>query len=101
MAAPVRTCVGCRQRADAADLLRLVIEDGALVPDAGRKLPGRGAHLHRDLACLELADRRRAFPRALRVPGPLELTAVRDALGGLQDTSGPPAAQDPAGPPTR
>jgi uncharacterized protein len=44
-------------------------------------LPGRGAHLHRDLACLELAERRRAFPRALRVPGPVDATAVRAALG--------------------
>jgi predicted RNA-binding protein YlxR (DUF448 family) len=29
--------------------------------------PGRGAHLHPDLDCLDLALRRRAFPRALRV----------------------------------
>jgi len=51
-----------------------------LVVDERRVLPGRGAHLHRDLACLELAERRRAFPRALRVPGPLDATAVRAAL---------------------
>jgi predicted RNA-binding protein YlxR (DUF448 family) len=44
-------------------------------------LPGRGAHLHRDPACLELAERRRAFPRALRVTGPLDPDAVRAALG--------------------
>jgi predicted RNA-binding protein YlxR (DUF448 family) len=43
-------------------------------------MPGRGAHLHRDLGCLELAARRRAFPRALRVPGPLDDTAIREAL---------------------
>jgi len=81
VADPVRTCVGCRTRARAADLLRVVARDGALVPDPLRRLPGRGAHLHRDPACLELAERRRAFPRALRVPGPLDATAVRDAVG--------------------
>jgi hypothetical protein len=33
--------------------------------------------LHPDPACLDLAERRRAFPRALRVTGTLDLTAVR------------------------
>ncbi|HEX7188890.1 MAG TPA: YlxR family protein [Actinomycetes bacterium] len=81
MSAPVRTCVGCRERADASELLRVVARSGALVPDVGRRMPGRGAHLHRDRGCLELATRRRAFPRALRVPGPLDDTAIREALG--------------------
>ena len=78
---PVRTCVGCRGRAPAADLIRVVARSGALVVDERRVLPGRGAHLHRDPACLALAERRRAFPRALRVAGPLDVSAVREALG--------------------
>lgn len=82
VATPVRTCVGCRERAPAADLLRVVAVEGAALPDVRRVLPGRGAHLHRDLGCLDLAERRRAFPRALRVPGPLDAAAVRDALTG-------------------
>ena len=82
MAPTVRTCVGCRQRAEASELLRVVLSDGVLVPDPSRLLPGRGAHLHRDPACLELAERRRAFPRALRVPGPLDPALVRAALTG-------------------
>jgi predicted RNA-binding protein YlxR (DUF448 family) len=85
VADPVRTCVGCRTRAPAGDLLRVVAAGGAAVPDPARRLPGRGAHLHRDPACLALAERRRALPRALRVPGPLDTTAVRDALGGVDD----------------
>ena len=80
MSPPVRTCVGCRQRAPAADLLRVVARDGSVLPDPGRRLPGRGAHLHPDRACLDLAERRRAFPRALRVGGPLDATAVRAVL---------------------
>ena len=59
----------------------MVARSGALVPDERRVLPGRGAHLHRDPACLELAERRRAFPRALRVPGPLDPAPLRAALG--------------------
>jgi predicted RNA-binding protein YlxR (DUF448 family) len=73
----VRTCVGCRSRAARSDLLRIVVVDGELVPDVRRRLPGRGAHLHPDLACLDLAERRKAFPRALRVPGPLGSARVR------------------------
>ena len=74
---PVRTCVGCRVRVPAGQLLRVVARDGAVVPDSGRPQPGRGAHLHRTADCLELAERRRAFPRALRVPGPLDVSALR------------------------
>ena len=58
----------------------MVAVEGAVVPDPARRLPGRGAHLHRDLACLDLAERRKAFPRALRVPGPLDAAAVRGML---------------------
>jgi predicted RNA-binding protein YlxR (DUF448 family) len=77
---PVRTCVGCRVRDAKAALLRVVIVDGALAVDPHGRLPGRGASLHPDPACVDLADRRRALPRALRVPGPLDVTPVRDHL---------------------
>ncbi|MDQ5973806.1 MAG: uncharacterized protein QG661_1015 [Actinomycetota bacterium] len=63
-----------------SDLMRVVAVAGAVVPDPGRRLPGRGAHLHPDPGCLERALRRRAFDRALRVPGPLDLAALRDAI---------------------
>jgi len=73
-AAPVRTCVGCRKRAQASELLRVVavVRDGdsiVIEPDPARIRLGRGAHLHPDPACLALAERRRAFGRALRVSG--------------------------------
>ncbi|HEY3015391.1 MAG TPA: YlxR family protein [Nocardioides sp.] len=68
---PVRTCIGCRERAARSELLRVVAgtdADGqpAVVPDPGRTAPGRGAHLHPTTACFDLAVRRRAFSRALR-----------------------------------
>ncbi|MET0741521.1 MAG: YlxR family protein [Candidatus Nanopelagicales bacterium] len=74
---PQRTCVGCRIRVDKSDLLRVVVVDGALVPDHRGRLPGRGAYVHPVPDCLEHAERRRAFPRALRYPGPLDATALR------------------------
>jgi predicted RNA-binding protein YlxR (DUF448 family) len=55
--------------------------DGSLV--AGRMLPGRGAWLCRDsAACVDQAQQRRAFERALR--GQVDATAVdclRQELG--------------------
>ena len=79
---PVRTCVGCRVRASRAVLLRVVaVEAGgeiAVAPDPHHRLAGRGAWLHPDPSCLDLAERRRAFPRALRREGPLDSTAVRE-----------------------
>jgi predicted RNA-binding protein YlxR (DUF448 family) len=66
-------------------LLRLVAIDlGAdhfsVVPDPARRWPGRGAHLHPDPACLALAERRRAFGRALRIAGVLDTGPVAEAL---------------------
>ncbi|HYS40877.1 MAG TPA: YlxR family protein [Pseudonocardiaceae bacterium] len=77
---PVRTCVGCRAATLSTELLRVVVVDGAVVPDPGRRLPGRGAWLHARSECLRAAERRRAFPRALRAQGPLDIEAVRDHL---------------------
>ena len=80
-ATPVRTCVGCREKAAKSDLLRVVVDlsgpQRSVVPDERGNEPGRGAHLHPTPTCLDLADRRRAFPRALRLEGPLDSTAVR------------------------
>ncbi|MGQ0575101.1 MAG: YlxR family protein [Pseudonocardia sp.] len=49
---------------------------GVLTPDPRRRLPGRGAWLHPDRECLHRAERRSAFPRALRVAGPLDVGAL-------------------------
>jgi uncharacterized protein len=77
---PIRTCIGCRVRAAAAELLRVVAAPGrtatAVVPDPRHRAAGRGAWLHPRPACVELAKRRRAFGRALRVDGPIDPDAV-------------------------
>ena len=70
-ACPERTCVGCRKRAAKKDLLRIAVVGDVCVPDPRGTLPGRGAYLHPDTACFDLAVRRRAFPRAYRTKGPL------------------------------
>src|SRR6202451_4739287 len=77
---PVRTCVGCKARAAKSSLLRLVVAGDGIVPDPQARQPGRGAYLHPSLACFELAQRRRAFSRALRVPGSLNTAPLASYL---------------------
>jgi len=78
----MRTCIGCRARTAKSDLLRIVVvgEEAAqrLLPDPRGRLPGRGAHLHPTPDCLALAERRRAFGRALRLTGPVDATPVEE-----------------------
>ncbi|WUI11572.1 YlxR family protein [Kineococcus sp. NBC_00420] len=75
--------MGCRQRDSRSTLLRVVVapdEVGNLLVDVRRRLPGRGAWLHLSSACLEQAEKRRALPRALRRPAPLDVSGVRSYL---------------------
>ena len=62
---PVRTCIGCGEKAGQRELVRLRIEGERVVIDRERK-GGRGAWLHPAGACLDEAVRRRALSRAFR-----------------------------------
>ena len=90
--APVRTCIGCRTRAPADHLVRVVLVDGGSLV-VSRTLSGRGAWLCRDSSgCVDLAVRRRAFSRALRGEvGIVQVDRLRVALGsGGQPGAGRP-----------
>ncbi len=77
----MRTCVGCRRRELAVELLRVVAAptgngEYAVIVDTGTDLPGRGAGLHPAPGCVHQAIRRRAFTRALRITGTPDTSAV-------------------------
>jgi uncharacterized protein len=86
---PVRTCVGCRKRELAVELLRVVaVSTGngkyAVTVDSAGTLPGRGAWLHPVAQCVNEAIRRRALARALRIAGAPETSAVVEHLESLR-----------------
>ena len=82
-AKPIRTCVATRQRRPHTDLLRLVVapqDDRRIIPDPRQMMPGRGAWITPDLEALELAEKRRAIQRALKVPVDTDTSEVHAYL---------------------
>ncbi|QPK82570.1 YlxR family protein [Corynebacterium qintianiae] len=91
--APIRTCIATREAHPDAELLRIVADpdgSGRILADPSRSLPGRGAWITPTLEAFELAEKRKAFARALRVSTPVDLGHVRTYLAGLTG-----AAKDP------
>lgn len=84
---PVRTCIGCRGTEDHTKLVRLVLGgvtgSRSVLPDWRRRMPGRGAWLHLDDACLQTALKRGAFNRAFR--GRVDATSLAGLLAARPD----------------
>jgi predicted RNA-binding protein YlxR (DUF448 family) len=65
-----RTCIACRKKyswdgpASTDTLVRVVRQDLVLIPDLDRKLPGRGAWVHRE--CVTAAIERKSFKAAFK-----------------------------------
>ena len=82
MSEPIRTCVGCGERAERRQLVRLTTDGERVIFDRQRR-GGRGAWLHESAGCLEKALRRRALQRALRRPhAAIDAAALRAELTG-------------------
>ena len=78
MAAPERTCVGCRRKRAQAELVRFTVQAGRVVP-AGAGARGRSAYVCPEVDCLESAEKKRAFARAFRASVTIDPT-VRSAV---------------------
>ncbi len=79
---PVRTCVGCRQRGNRSDLIRIANFQGNLSVDTEKNMPGRGSWIHKKTKCLETAVERKAFGRAFR--GKADLEQVTDLVKKIE-----------------
>ena len=71
---PQRQCMGCRERKNKKDMLRVVRgTDGAVLLDFSGKFNGRGAYVCPDPECLKKARKTRALERCLEVEIPQEV----------------------------
>ena len=67
---PMRSCAGCRERQDQAQLRRFTLVDGRVTWDGEQRRSGRGAYLHPRRDCLDAFVSRKPFVRSLRVSVP-------------------------------
>jgi hypothetical protein len=74
---PMRSCVGCGERAAQSALVRMTWRGDALHRDGVARAAGRGGYLHDRRACWDAFVGRRGPVRSLRVAVP---RAAREAL---------------------
>ena len=73
---PQRQCMGCRDRKEKREMIRVVRgPEGGVSLDFRGKAPGRGAYNCPDMACLKKAIRSKALERSLEVAIPEEIYA--------------------------
>ena len=71
---PMRQCMGCRERREKRELIRVVrCTDGSVSLDFSGKLNGRGAYLCHNMECLKKARKSKALDRSLEVTIPEEV----------------------------
>jgi predicted RNA-binding protein YlxR (DUF448 family) len=64
---PVRTCVACREEAGKGELVRFVRRaDRSAAVDRSGHAAGRGAYVHCDAKCIEIARKRKVVERSLK-----------------------------------
>ena len=76
-------CVGCRVREPQPQLIRVVMAGENLTVDPTFTAPGRGAYVHPNSDCVNVALTRKAFARALRVPMSLDNSAIVNHINQL------------------
>ena len=73
---PQRQCMGCRERKNKRELIRVVRQpDGQVSLDFGGKMNGRGAYICPSAECLKKAIRAKSLDRSLEVTIPEDVYA--------------------------
>ena len=71
---PQRQCMGCRERKNKRDMIRVVrTTEGTVSLDFSGKLNGRGAYICPDAECLKKARKAKSLDRSLEVTIPEEV----------------------------
>ena len=71
---PQRQCMGCRERKNKRDMIRVVrTTEGTVALDFGGKMNGRGAYVCPQSECLQKARKTRSLERCLEIEIPQEV----------------------------
>ncbi len=74
---PMRSCVGCMQKKDKRDLVRVIrTPEGEIKLDVTGRANGRGAYICPDPACLKKAEKKGSLSRTLEQAVPQEIYAA-------------------------
>ncbi len=85
---PGRQCAGCGMKRPRNELLRVAADgDGMLRFDEAGRMPGRGAYICRNAACLERALLKKSFTRILRRNIIITDEAVQELKKRITETS--------------
>ncbi len=77
-----RKCAVCRLHADKSELIRVVKTADGIKIDVTGKADGRGAYIHKDSKCIDLAKKRGVLNYAFKTAVPDE---VYDELNQFKD----------------
>jgi uncharacterized protein len=86
---PQRTCVGCSTATNKRELVRIVrTPDGSVIADPTGKKPGRGAYVHQQADCWEVALKKGRLERSLKTKlTPDDLRGLRDFASAAAEES--------------
>lgn len=86
---PIRMCVACRRRRPRRELVRMVAGPDGVGLDVQRRLPGRGAYICPEVACVKAAKRRgaRVVRQALRAGGEYEVVSALSSIAAGKDVA--------------
>lgn len=71
---PMRQCIGCGEMKEKKSLVRIIRSpEGEISLDTTGRANGRGAYLCRCVACLQLAEKKKALNRAYGMSVPSEI----------------------------
>ena len=84
-----RQCCACRRMRPREELIRIALSaQGAVQPDPGGKMPGRGAYLCRSAECIREAARKRALSRSLHCAVPAQVYEELERIVHEKDGDG-------------
>jgi uncharacterized protein len=80
---PLRTCIGCRNKRPASEMLRFKLVGDSVVPAANKdSLPGRGCYICPEVHCVAAALKKGRIARALRKNSVI-LPSMEELLVGI------------------